>query len=93
VQVRNLEVSVQAKSQNILSYLGLDESSTADGPAAADVGTSGHAGLAAVQTVLYVDADADEETLQQLLNETVKRSPAAQTLQNAISIAVQLRTV
>jgi len=80
VQVRNLEISLQAKAENILAYLGLDHG-------------SGHAGLAEVQAAVYVDADADEEVLRRLLDETLRRSPAAQTFLNTITLSVQLRSV
>jgi TusA-related sulfurtransferase/uncharacterized OsmC-like protein len=80
IAVRNLELSVQAKAENILSYLGMDEE-------------TGHAGLAGVQAVLYIDADADEHTVQELWHETVRRSPAAQTFENGIPLSVQLRII
>jgi uncharacterized OsmC-like protein/TusA-related sulfurtransferase len=77
ITVHNLEVALQARAQDILVYLGLQ--------------AAGNPGLAEVRAVVYVDADTDVETLEELLAETVRRSPVTQTFQNGGAFHVELR--
>jgi uncharacterized OsmC-like protein len=77
IAVHNLEVALQARAQDILVYLGLQE--------------EGNPGLANVRAVVYVDADADENTLGELLAETVRRSPVTQSLVNSVSFTAEIR--
>ena len=77
ITVHNLEVALQARAQDILVYLGLQD--------------AGNPGLADVRATVYVDADADPEALEELLAETVRRSPVAQTFQHAVSFTAELR--
>jgi uncharacterized OsmC-like protein/TusA-related sulfurtransferase len=77
VTVRNLEVSLQAKSENILVYLGLED--------------QGHPGLSNLECAVYVDSDTETEILNELLRETIRRSPITQTLQHVIAIKVDVR--
>ncbi|HXQ26697.1 MAG TPA: OsmC family protein [Candidatus Acidoferrales bacterium] len=77
IKVHNLEVALQARAQDILVYLGLRD--------------AGNPGLADVRATVYVDADADLEVLEDLLAETVRRSPVTQTLQHAVSFTAELR--
>ena len=65
IEVRNLEVSLQAQADNILVFLGLEE--------------QGHPGLKQIEGRLYVDADGDEDVLQELWQETLRRSPVTQS--------------
>ncbi len=77
IQIRNLEVSLRARSEDVLVYLGLQE--------------EGNAGLAGVRAVVYVDADAEPEILEELLAETLRRSPVTQTFQRAVRVTAELR--
>jgi len=77
IAVRNLEVSLQARAQDILVYLGLQD--------------SGHPGLTDVRAVVYVDADAEPETLEELLADTVRRSPVTQTFLSSVSFSAEIR--
>ena len=77
ITVHNLEVALQARAQDILVYLGLQD--------------SGNPGLADVRATVYVDADADTQVLDDLLAETVRRSPVTQTFQHAVSFTAELR--
>ena len=77
ITVHNLEVALQARAQDILVYLGLED--------------AGSPRLADVRAVVYVDADADAETLAGLLAETVRRSPVTQTFQNTGSFHAEIR--
>jgi len=77
ITVHNLELVLQARAQDILVYLGLQD--------------SGNPGLADVRATVYVDADADTQVLDDLLAETVRRSPVTQTFQHAVSFTAELR--
>ena len=77
IQIRNLEVSLQARSEDVLVYLGLQE--------------EGNAGLGAVRATVYVDADAEQEALEELLAETLRRSPVTQTFERAVHVTAELR--
>jgi len=77
ITVHNLEVALQARAQDILVYLGLQD--------------VGNPGLSDVRAILYVDADAETEALAELLEETVRRSPVIQTFQNSGSFRAELR--
>lgn len=79
LQVRNLEVSLQTRSENILVFLGVEE--------------QGHPGMQAIEGRLYVDADGDDEVLQELWQETLRRSPVTQSLTRQIPVKVEFRRV
>jgi uncharacterized OsmC-like protein/TusA-related sulfurtransferase len=78
IEVRNLEISLNAKSKNILVFLGLEESD--------------HPGLS-IDGKCYVDADSDADTLKALWAETVKRSPVAQSLARGVKLGIDFATV
>jgi uncharacterized OsmC-like protein/TusA-related sulfurtransferase len=79
IEIRNLEVSLSAKSEDILGFLGVEG--------------SGNPGLARVEGTAFVDADADAAVLAELWTETVARSPVAQTLARKVDVAVALRVM
>lgn len=76
IEVRNLEVSLSARADNILVFLGVQE--------------AGSPGLAAVEGKAWVDADGDDEVLEALWRETLARSPVAQTLVRQVPVEVAL---
>jgi TusA-related sulfurtransferase/uncharacterized OsmC-like protein len=75
--VNNLEVALQAGAEDILVYLGLQD--------------EGYPGLTDVKAVIYVDADADLETLENLLAQTIRRSPVTQTFLHAANFDAEIR--
>jgi TusA-related sulfurtransferase/uncharacterized OsmC-like protein len=77
LEVRNLEISLQAQAENILVFLGLEE--------------QGHPGLNTIQGRLYVDVDGDEDVLQDLWQETLRRSPVTQSLLREVSTQFEFR--
>lgn len=79
IQVRNLEVSLQARAENILVFLGVEE--------------QGHPGMQAIEGRLFIDADGDEEVLHELWQETLRRSPVTQSLMRQIPVQVEFRRV
>jgi uncharacterized OsmC-like protein/TusA-related sulfurtransferase len=79
IEVRNLEVSLQAQADNILVFLGLEE--------------QGHAGMKNIAGRLYVDADGDDDALQELWRETLTRSPVTQSLIREVPVQLEFRRV
>lgn len=79
IEVRNLEVSLQSQAENILVFLGLE--------------AEGHPGLKGIEGRLYVEAEADDEVLAQLWDDTLSRSPVAQSLLRQVPIQVEMRRV
>ncbi len=77
IEVRDLEVSLRAKASNILVFLGVED--------------EGHPGLAEVSGRVYVDADGEEDALRALWDETVLRSPVAQSLLRGVPVRVDFR--
>lgn len=77
IQVRNLEVSLKAQADNILVFLGVEE--------------QGHPGLKAIEGTLYVDADAEDEALAALWEETLRRSPLAQSMVRQVAVHIEMR--
>ena len=77
IQIQNLEVSLKAQADNILVFLGIEE--------------GGHPGLRGVEGSLYVEADADDEVLQALWEETQIRCPVTQSLVRQVPVHISLK--
>jgi uncharacterized OsmC-like protein len=75
ITVHQLEVSLQARADDILAYLAVESA-------------KGHPGLAAIEGALWIDCDADDATVQALFAETVARSPVAQTLLRGVPLRI-----
>lgn len=72
-----LEVSLSARCENVLVFLGIE--------------SGGHPGLAAVEAAAYVDANAEESLLEELWEDTVRRSPVAQTLLRGVPLRTSVK--
>jgi uncharacterized OsmC-like protein len=79
IDVHNVEVSLKAQADNILIFLGIEE--------------TGHPGLRAVEGSLYVDAEADDEVLEALWEETLLRSPVTQSLIRQVPVRIPMKRV
>jgi uncharacterized OsmC-like protein/TusA-related sulfurtransferase len=77
VAVRHLEVSLRARAGNLLVFLGAEE--------------EGNPGLERIEGTVYVDADLDGAGLREAWEETVRRSPVAQTLLRGAPLAVEVK--
>ncbi|MGE3164859.1 MAG: sulfurtransferase TusA family protein [Planctomycetota bacterium] len=77
VEVQNLEMAVRARADNILVFLGVED--------------SGHPGLALIEGSIYVEADAEDELLDELWQETVRRSPVVNSLTRAVSVQIEVK--
>lgn len=72
VTIRNLEVALEGNIDNILTFLGLSQ--------------QGHPGYREVAAKAYVDAEADQATLEQIWQETVATSPVGNTLARPVAL-------
>ena len=79
IAVRNLEITVKARSANILTFLGVEP--------------DGNPGLEHIEGRIYVDADADAAVLEDVFQETLRRCPVTQSLLRQVPVNVELRTV
>lgn len=80
VEVDAMEASVSGRLHNPLVFLGV-------------VGESGHPGFQTISCTLYVSADVDEKTLQEIWQTTLARSPLVNTLDRCVGLDLELRAV
>jgi hypothetical protein len=78
IVVDALEASISGLLNNSLVFLGV-------------VGETGHPGFEAISGTLYVSTDADEPALQEVWQETLARSPLANTLQRCVALSLELQ--
>jgi len=76
VEIWNLEVSLEGQTDNPLTFFGLEE--------------EGHSGYREIIAKLYVQADADRETLEEVWDKTVRTSPVGNSLEKPVSIRAEL---
>ncbi len=79
IKIRNLEIALEGEIDNILVFLGLSD--------------QGHPGYKRIIVKVYVDADADEETINEILKETVRTSPVGNTLQRNVDIMPEVKII
>ncbi|CAA9425901.1 hypothetical protein AVDCRST_MAG82-1753 [uncultured Rubrobacteraceae bacterium] len=80
VEVDAMEASISGRLDNPLVFLGV-------------VGESGHPGFETISCTLYVSADADEETLKEIWQTTLERSPLVNTLDRCVGLTLNLHAV
>lgn len=83
IEVFELEVSLRARLSDPLVFLGLAEP---------DDSQRGRASLAGVEGRLFIDADADDDVLDELWREALRRSPVAASFEAPIPLAIERRT-
>jgi uncharacterized OsmC-like protein/TusA-related sulfurtransferase len=79
ITVRNLEISLKARSANILVFLGVEH--------------DGDPALESIDGRVYVDADAAPEVLAAVFQETLRRCPVTRSLLRAVPVNVELKQV
>jgi uncharacterized OsmC-like protein/TusA-related sulfurtransferase len=79
IQVEALEISLSGQIDNIFVFLGVEE--------------SGHSGFRAITGTLYVRADAEEETLQEIWRQTLAASPVTNTLARPVTLDIAMQHV
>lgn len=77
IEIYNLEITLHAEVDNILFFLGVQN--------------VGHSGVNKITGQLYVDADEELSTLQTVWQETLERSPVANTLINKTELKIEMR--
>ena len=76
LKVRNFEVIVEGRLDNILTFLGLSD--------------VGHPGFKAIRVRAFIDADADEATVRAVWRETLALSPIGNTLTRPVTLTDDL---
>jgi uncharacterized OsmC-like protein len=79
VRIRNLEIAVEGNFENILKWAGLD-----------DAGNPGYGGIKAK---VFVQADADEDTLREIWKKAVDGSPVTQSITRATPLETEFEAV
>ncbi|PYV42906.1 MAG: osmotically inducible protein OsmC [Acidobacteria bacterium] len=77
IEIRNLELVLKARPENILVFLGLED--------------EGNPGLATIEGTLYIDAEVDDGVIEELWQETLARSPLTQTLTRPARVQVEIK--
>ena len=77
VKIRNLEIALEGELDNILVFFGLSD--------------KGHPGYKRIVAKAYVDAEADEKTLREIWEETVKTSPVGCTLIKNVEVVPEVK--
>ena len=78
ISIYAVEASVSGRLNNPLVVLGV-------------VGETGHPGFESIDASLYVSADADDDGLQPVWQETLARSPLANTLQRCVALSLVMK--
>lgn len=73
-----MEMAISGRVENVLVHLGV-------------IGETGEPLVSEVTGTLYVSTDGDENALQAAWQATLQRSPIANTLKHAATIAIELR--
>jgi uncharacterized OsmC-like protein len=78
IAIRNMEVVLASKQNNVFTFLGIE-------PAG-----QGHSGFEEIVAKLYVQANADEATLREIWEHTLKTSPVGNSLMSQVTIKPEL---
>ena len=79
IAVADLEVTLSARSENILVFLGVEE--------------SGSPGLSSITGKLYLRGNGDPDRMRELWEETCRRSPLFASLERPVQVEIEFRLV
>jgi uncharacterized OsmC-like protein len=79
IEIDQAELSLSAKPENLLVFLGLEE--------------RGHSGLTDIKGTLYAESDAPFEKLQEIWQHTLRVSPVANTLLRGAQLNLEIRSL
>jgi uncharacterized OsmC-like protein len=79
IEIHNLEVALESTQDNVFTFLGFD--------------TQGHPGFDQITAKLYVQADADEATIREIWDHTVKTSPVHNSLTRSVTIKTDVDVI
>lgn len=80
VEVDSTECVVKGRLDNPLVFLGV-------------VGAEGRPGFSSMSVTLFVSADADEDSLQEVWRDSLAVSPIFDTLKKCVSLSLELRQI
>ena len=78
ITIRNMEVVLESTQNNVFTFLGIDPEG------------QGHSGFETISAKLYIQASADEATIRELWDHTVKTSPVGNSLARNVTIKPEL---
>jgi uncharacterized OsmC-like protein len=76
IEIRNMEIALDSTQDNAFSFLGIND--------------QGHSGLDNVRAKLYVQADADESTLNEVWQHTLRTSPVGNSLTRLVNVETEI---
>ena len=76
IAIRNMEIALDAQQDNVFTFFGIAK--------------EGHSGFNNVTAKLFVQADADEETLRKIWDTTIETSPVGNSLAHNVSITPEI---
>ncbi len=79
VDIHNMEVAVESTQNNTFAFLGIND--------------EGHPGFDVVTAKLYVQTDADPQTIQAIWDHTVKTSPVANSLARTVDLKTDVTII
>jgi uncharacterized OsmC-like protein len=79
VKVDDLEISLEGRIDNILTFLGLSK--------------EGHPGYREIKAKLFVRANIDPRTIEEIWNETLETSPVGNTLAKNVKIIPEIKVI
>lgn len=78
IAIRNMEVVLESTQNNVFTFLGIDPEG------------QGHSGFEEIKAKLYIQTDADEVTIREIWDHTVKTSPVGNSLARNVIIKPEL---
>jgi uncharacterized OsmC-like protein len=79
IELHNLELALESTQDNAFSFMGIND--------------EGHSGFDEVKVKLYVQSDADESTLREVWEDTLRTSPVGNSLVRPVKITPELAVV
>lgn len=76
IEIRNLEIALDSTQDNAFSFLGIND--------------DGHSGMDNVRAKLYIQADADEATLLDVWDHTLRTSPVGNSLTRIVNVTPEI---
>lgn len=79
ITLHNMEIALDAQQDNVFTFFGIEK--------------DGHSGFNGITAKLFVQADADEETLRKIWDTTIKTSPVGNSLVHNVSITPEIDVI
>jgi len=79
IRIRNFEIALEGEIENILVFLGIEK--------------EGNPGYKTIKVKLYVDADADDNTIKEIWERLLRSSPVGNSLTRTVEIIPEIKIV